>query len=783
MEDRYEIRGKIGQGGLGAVYRGYDTRMNREVAIKRIGIGDDDGGREESTKQLIKEAGALASLQHPHIVTVHDVGADEEGPYVVMELIAGKTLDELIEQAPLTWPDFRELALQTQEALIAAHERNLIHSDLKPSNLMLSWLPSGKFQVKIVDFGLATLARSQSKEELDTLDAVFGSIFFMPPEQFERHPLDERSDIYSMGCVYYQALAGCYPFGGESGAEVMFAHLNHTVKPLQEVRSDIPVWVCDWIMWQLNRNPADRPESARQCLSVFLQNDKNPNPTMSLGTAQPSGPKRPRLIIPGSDSAAAEAPPAPAAPVATPVALSAPAAVVSSLPADPVTISEVPQTKSTPQPLKPPEGAKPSVHTAPQDLPTTPEPAPVVPVRVPLAAATPVPTTAFQRGPSPTPTVAAPKKMAKARLSNAAKTMIAAVLGILAVLLAWMLIDRQSQNRETGIYNEMIQYAAKGDATELPVTKHKLDILLRSAVNVSANEHRQTIYKALYLAKATDGTDVDKAIAEFATTREMLPEVKKILIRDVIRMRKNPAVVPILIQYASTTADAPSAVAALEAVRFMAGGEQFDQFLNVIQTTTHAEVRKAAEDTAAEILRKAPSRTAFADRLATSHATAVDENIRHSFLRLLGRCGGPKALEVVRAALADTDQKNQIAAIMALGSWGDDAGFPILADYVAAATDDSLRNRAFESALRFVSDSTVEHDPKAWEEQWTMLSKQSKTRAEQEKLIRGLVNLDTDWALKLVEGYTQSDDDNIADLAVRAVENIKERRKTKSDGE
>ena len=286
MEDRYEIRGKIGQGGLGSVYRGYDTRMNREVAIKRISTGGGDPEtQEESTRQLIKEAGALASLQHPHIVTVYDVGTDEDGPYVVMELLSGKTLDELIERAPLTWPDFREMALQTQEALIAAHELDLIHSDLKPSNLMLIWLPSGKFQMKIVDFGLATLAKSQTQEELEQLEAVFGSIFFMPPEQFERKPLDVRSDIYSMGCVYYQALAGCYPFNGTSGTEVMNAHLHHSVKPLQQVRADIPLWVCDWIMWQINRNPQDRPESARECLSVFLQNDKNPNPTMSLGVA------------------------------------------------------------------------------------------------------------------------------------------------------------------------------------------------------------------------------------------------------------------------------------------------------------------------------------------------------------------------------------------------------------------------------------------------------------------------------------------------------------------
>ena len=267
MEDRYEIRGKIGQGGLGAVYRGYDTRMNREVAIKRISVTQGNAAlQEESTRQLIKEAGALASLQHPHIVTVYDVGSDDDGPYVVMELISGETLDEIIERAPLTWQDFRELAIQTQEALIAAQELSLIHSDIKPSNLMLTWLPSGKFQIKIVDFGLATLTQSQSQETLDEIEAVFGSIYFMAPEQFERIPLDSRTDIYAMACVYYQALTRTYPFKGATAHDVMVAHLHHQVIPIQDVRADIPIWACDWIMWMLNRLPGDRPESAREAL-------------------------------------------------------------------------------------------------------------------------------------------------------------------------------------------------------------------------------------------------------------------------------------------------------------------------------------------------------------------------------------------------------------------------------------------------------------------------------------------------------------------------------------
>lgn len=306
MEDRYELRGKIGQGGIGSVHRAYDHKMRREVAIKRILTNSEDPYlKDEATKQLLQEVSALASLQHPHIVTVYDVGSDEAGPYIVMELIHGKTLDEIAEAAPLVWHDFKILAMQTLEALIAAQELDMIHSDLKPPNIMLTWLPSGAFQIKIVDFGLAVLIQSQSQEEIEKMEAVYGSIFFMPPEQYERKTLDTRSDLYSLGCCFYQALSGLYPFSGSTGMEVMQAHLNHTVTPIQEIRSDIPLWACNWLMWLINRYPDDRPPSAREALANFLQNDKETSPIMSRGGASA---KHPRFIIPGPSTATGSIP-------------------------------------------------------------------------------------------------------------------------------------------------------------------------------------------------------------------------------------------------------------------------------------------------------------------------------------------------------------------------------------------------------------------------------------------------------------------------------------------
>ena len=284
-KERYEIKGKIGQGGVGSVYRAFDTQLNREVAIKRVLADGGHEDQEEATKNLLKEATALSSIQHPNIVTIYDAGIDDDGPYVVMELINGRTLDEMVEENTLTWDDLREIILQSEEALAAAQNLNLIHRDLKPSNLMICWLPSGKFQVKIVDFGLAKFSSSPSLQTIDHGDAVFGSIFFMAPEQFERTPLDQRTDMYALGCLFYYALTGKHPFDGESAAQVMISHLQHHVTPIQELRQDIPQWGADWIMWHIERQVDQRPFNAREALERFFAMENEP-----MSATLPAGP-------------------------------------------------------------------------------------------------------------------------------------------------------------------------------------------------------------------------------------------------------------------------------------------------------------------------------------------------------------------------------------------------------------------------------------------------------------------------------------------------------------
>lgn len=265
MSDRYEIKAELGRGGLGVVYRAFDNQLGREVALKRVSI-DSDEPVDQLTEDLISEAKTLSSLNHPNIVTIHDVGRDDEGPFVVMEMLAGETLETVIERGPLGVEDLKELAVQSIEGLIAAQSVDLLHLDLKPANIMIVWLPSGKFQVKILDFGLAMFAKQPTRQELGEDDSILGSIFFMAPEQFERRPLDGRTDLYSLGAILYATLAADYPFNGDTAQDVMAAHLQHRFAPLREVRPDIPDSICIWVEWLMARSPDERPANAQAAL-------------------------------------------------------------------------------------------------------------------------------------------------------------------------------------------------------------------------------------------------------------------------------------------------------------------------------------------------------------------------------------------------------------------------------------------------------------------------------------------------------------------------------------
>ncbi len=214
-----------------------------------------------------------------------------------MELLRGRTLQEIAENAPLLEADFLNVARQALEGLLAAHALGMLHRDIKPGNLMLVDLPSGAFQVKILDFGLAKIVAEPSLQTMDQTGGLLGSVYTMSPEQFEGRPLDVRSDLYSLGCVCYYALTGYYPFNGKNVPEVICAHLQRRMAPLKDLRPDLSPALCDWVGRMMATYPENRPGSASEALEQLNslqyadQGAKRPA-AKSLEAPSPEPPKK-----------------------------------------------------------------------------------------------------------------------------------------------------------------------------------------------------------------------------------------------------------------------------------------------------------------------------------------------------------------------------------------------------------------------------------------------------------------------------------------------------------
>jgi serine/threonine-protein kinase len=241
LDGRYEILERLGEGGVGFVYRAKHAQLGRLVAIKVL--QEHTAALPEWRRRFEREAKALSALAHPNIVTVTDSGIDHGLPYLVMELLQGKTLADLIKEGPLPPPRALDIERQVLRGLAFAHGKGIVHRDLKPANVFLQALPDQADHVRLLDFGMAKfLEGSGSKslvENLTRVGTVFGTPSYMSPEQGRAEPIDARTDVYAAGIVLFELLTGHPPFKGNSLPEILKAHLIDPIPSLADARPDL----------------------------------------------------------------------------------------------------------------------------------------------------------------------------------------------------------------------------------------------------------------------------------------------------------------------------------------------------------------------------------------------------------------------------------------------------------------------------------------------------------------------------------------------------------------
>jgi eukaryotic-like serine/threonine-protein kinase len=283
----YRVLERIGAGGMGEVFRARDERLGRDVALKLIRPASSDNP--DHLRRFEQEARAAAALNHPSILAIYDVGFEGTTPYIVSELLQGKTLRKRLSEGPIAVREAADYGLQIAHGLTAAHDRLIVHRDLKPENLFLT----NDGRVKILDFGVAKLQTSaednRAIESLTTVTkhgAVIGTVAYMSPEQLRAKPVDHRSDIFTFGAILYEMLGGQRAFRGETEVDTMTAVLREEPPDTSMEQASIPTGYRDIVRHCLEKDPENRFQSAKD-LAFALQTLSGSSPVTTVNLTEP----------------------------------------------------------------------------------------------------------------------------------------------------------------------------------------------------------------------------------------------------------------------------------------------------------------------------------------------------------------------------------------------------------------------------------------------------------------------------------------------------------------
>ena len=312
----YQITERLGAGGMGEIYKAIDTRLNRPVAIKVLAVAQTGTG--ERRARFLQEARAASALNHPNIITIHDIVSDGESECLVMEFVAGKTLGELIPRGGLPMTLVLSYAVQIADALEAAHGAGIVHRDLKPANVMITGQSdeSRPGLVKLLDFGLAKLTSplsggSLSPDETATLarapltveGSIMGTLSYMSPEQAEGKPVDARSDIFAFGAILHEMVTGERAFAGDSAISTLTAILRDEVRPMRQMTTDVSPVLESIVARCMRKNREERWQSMQEVRAALAMLKRDSDSGISFlrpppPPAPPPPPPRKKMGLP-----------------------------------------------------------------------------------------------------------------------------------------------------------------------------------------------------------------------------------------------------------------------------------------------------------------------------------------------------------------------------------------------------------------------------------------------------------------------------------------------------
>ncbi len=259
---RYEVERIVGSGGMGVVFKAFDTELNRPVAVKVL--APFLAGSGAARKRFAREARAAAAIVHEHVVAIHNVETEGESPFLVMHYVAGESLQQRIDrEGPLELCEILRIGMQTSSGLAAAHAQGLVHRDVKPSNILLE---HGIERTLLTDFGLA---RASDDASLTHSGCHPGTPQYMSPEQARGETVDCRSDLFSLGSVLYTLCVGRPPFRAESAYGILRRITDSAPRPIREVNPEIPDWLCMIIARLMSKQASDRYQSAAEVAELF----------------------------------------------------------------------------------------------------------------------------------------------------------------------------------------------------------------------------------------------------------------------------------------------------------------------------------------------------------------------------------------------------------------------------------------------------------------------------------------------------------------------------------